>query len=300
MCQILNIWQIYHTKHKIGALWDVPNLKNYTTWLQYRCKFAMVRTDVVKYLLFYIPISLSSLFIFSFLFSLTLRFPLSSPCAGSLPLRPVRDVHRQQRRRSSDDDSALRHAWSPFSHLISPTLQLRSILVTLDLADLTPRPLSISRLATLQPLCLSLVVGFFFAAIWVDLIVVVGCGLWVVTVAVVVGCGGDGPLLSVWINGYLFVWISVESVLNQWWWLCLVIGICWFFFSCFVGGFCLVGCVMVEWWWWLLPCWACVVVKWWLCRWSLVGVVAVVVVGGCCCLVIGICFAVGGWDNILF
>ena len=47
-------------------------------------------------------------------------------------------------------------------------------------------------------LCLSLVVGFFFffffffAAIWFDLMVVVGCGLWAVIVAVVVGCGGDG------------------------------------------------------------------------------------------------------------
>ena len=75
------------------------------------------------------------------------------------------------------------------SHSISPTL---------DLADLTPRPPSISHLAILQPLYPSLVVGFFFSAtIWVDFMVVVGCGLWVVTVAVVVGCGGDGPLLSV-------------------------------------------------------------------------------------------------------
>ena len=39
------------------------------------------------------------------------------------------------------------------SHSISPTL---------DLADLTPRPPSISHLATLQPLYPSLVVGFFF------------------------------------------------------------------------------------------------------------------------------------------
>ena len=77
----------------------MPNLKNYTTWLQYRCKFATVRTDVVKVLLFYSPFSLSSHFIFSFLFSLTLRFPLSSPCIGSLSLRPVQDVHRQRRRR---------------------------------------------------------------------------------------------------------------------------------------------------------------------------------------------------------
>ena len=33
---------------------------------------------------------------------------------------------------------------------------------------------------------------FFFAAICFDLMVVVGCGLWAVIVAVVVGCGGDG------------------------------------------------------------------------------------------------------------
>ena len=33
---------------------------------------------------------------------------------------------------------------------------------------------------------------FFFFCNLVDLMVVVGCGLWVVIVAVVVGCGGDG------------------------------------------------------------------------------------------------------------
>ena len=73
----------------------MPNLKNYTTWLQYRCKFATVWTNVVKNLLFYILFSLSSLFIFSFLFSLTLRFPLSSPCIGSLSLQrwSFRDWH---------------------------------------------------------------------------------------------------------------------------------------------------------------------------------------------------------------
>ena len=138
----------------------------------------MVRTDVVKILLFYISFSLSSLFIFFlfsslilwfplsssfFLFSsLTFRVPLSSPCTGSLSLRPVRDIYRQRRQRSSDDDCTLRQARSRSSHSISPTLQLRSISPTLDLTDLTPRPPLISRSATLQPLCLSLVVGFFF------------------------------------------------------------------------------------------------------------------------------------------
>ena len=102
MCQMPNIWHIYHTKHKNEALWDVPNFKNYTTWLQYRCKFATVRIDVVKILLFYYSLfSLLSLhFFFSLLsllsyipvpslFSLTLRFPLSSPSIDSLSLRPV-------------------------------------------------------------------------------------------------------------------------------------------------------------------------------------------------------------------
>ena len=144
---MLNIWHIYPTKHKIGVLWDVPNLINYTTWLQYRCKFAMVRTDVVKYLLFYIPISLSSLFIFffsllsyspvPFLFSLY-RF---SPCTGSLPLRPVRDVHRQRRWRSSDDDG------------VAPTTTARS--ATLDLAPATQSHSSHSISTTLQPLDLT-------------------------------------------------------------------------------------------------------------------------------------------------
>ena len=61
-----------------------------------------------------------------------------------------------------------------------------------------------------------------------------------------------------------------ELVLNWWWfgiWVVVVLGnwyllVFFSFFPCFVGGFCLVGCVMVGWWWWLLPCWACVVVKW--------------------------------------
>ena len=59
-----------------------------------------------------------------------------------------------------------------------------------------------------------------------------------------------------------------ELVLNRWWfgiWVVVMLGnwyLFFFFFPCFVGGFCLVGCVMVGWWWWLLPCWACVVVKW--------------------------------------
>ena len=115
MCQMSNIWHICHTKHKNGALWDVPNLKDYTTWLQYRCKFATIRIDVAKILLLYIPFSLSSLFIFSFLFSLPVPVPSLFDQSGMFTV--------------SDDGVAL-------------TTTVR--FATLDLADLTLRPLSIS------------------------------------------------------------------------------------------------------------------------------------------------------------
>ena len=55
------------------------------------------------------------------------------------------------------------------------------------------------------------------------------------------------------------------------WCLLVIGGFFFFFFTYFVGGFCLGGvCVMVGWcwllpcwgvwWWWLLPCWVCVFV----------------------------------------
>ena len=163
------------------------------------------------------------------------------------------------------------------SHSISPTL---------DLADLTPRPPSISHLATLQPLYPSLVVGFFFFfRLQFGLILwwwwAVGYGWWQWQWWWAVGVMALSSLFE------SMAICLFELVLNQcWisdglafgWWLCLVIGICWFFFfPCFVGGFCLARCVMVGWWWLLLPCWAYVVVKWWL-----VAVVAWWLVFVCC------------------
>ena len=78
---------------------------------------------------------------------------------------------------------------------ISPSrCQYRS--ATLDLADLTPRPPSISpsslsSLSAFHSVSLWLwVFFFFFAAIWVDLILVSNCGGWF---AVEVGCD-DGYL----------------------------------------------------------------------------------------------------------
>ena len=121
MCQMSNIWHICHTKHKNGALWDVPNLKNYTTWLQYHCKFATVRTDVAKILLLYIPFSLSSLFIFSFL---SLFSSLSL-----LPV-PVPSLFNQPEMFTGSNDGV--------------ALMTTARFATLDLADLTLRPLSIS------------------------------------------------------------------------------------------------------------------------------------------------------------
>ena len=75
----IGIWHICHIKHKNETLSDVPNSKNYKTPLQYE-------QMLQNFLLFYILFSLSSLFIFSFLFSLIHRFPRSSPCTSSLSL----------------------------------------------------------------------------------------------------------------------------------------------------------------------------------------------------------------------
>ena len=78
---------------------------------------------------------------FSFLFSLTLWFPFSSPCTGSLSLWPVWDDHRQWRRRKlrrrqcappPSISHAPSYAWS------------HSRLATLDLAVFTPWLSSIS------------------------------------------------------------------------------------------------------------------------------------------------------------
>ena len=285
-----NIWHICRTKHKNGALWDVPNLKNYTTWLQYRCKFATVRTNVAKIILFYILFSLSSLFIFSFLFSLTLRFPLPSPCAGSLPLRPVRDVHRQRRRRSSNDDG------------VAPTTTVRS--ATLDLAPAThshPRSshsisLTLSHAwsrrshpettidLTLShgPVTLPLSgCGFFFFFFhcnlgWSD----GGGGLWVV--------GGDSGS-----GGGLWGWWPSPLCLNRWLFVCL--NWCWigdwyllvFFF--FFPVLLVVSALLGVWWWGGGSCCYLAGHVWW---WS----------GGWCLSLLGdwYLFVIGGWDNILF
>ena len=78
-------------------------------------------------------------------------------------------------------------------------------------------------------------------------------GLWIAGLLVVSAIGG-------FYNRYLLVVSPIGVVLGlvfigDWW-----VWVFFFFFSCFVGGFCLGGvCVMVGW-WWLLPCWVCVVV----------------------------------------
>ena len=154
-------------------------------------------------------------FIFPFLSSLSSFFLFSSlSLSGSLSLLPVLvpSLFDQSEMFTSNDDgvapaTTARSATLDQPRSISPTLQPRSISPTLQprsislmlsharshpeaAVDLTLFPLLSVRLS----LCLSLVVGFFFflAAIWVDLMVVVGRGLWAVTVAVVVGCGGGG------------------------------------------------------------------------------------------------------------
>ena len=279
---------------KLYHIWTVP--LQICNGMEKCCKnfiilyslFSLLSLHFLSFLLSHSPVP-SLFFIFSFLLSHSpvpslfslYRFPLSS------------DVYHQRRRHSSDDDCALRQARSRSSHSISrsATLQPRSI------SPITPRGRHRSHAQPRSSHSASLWLWGFFFFFWLIWWWrwAVGYGRWQWQWWWAVGvmalsslfesmaiCLFESVLNRCWIGGGLaFVW-----------WLCLVIGICWcffFFFPCFVGGFCLAGCVMVGWWWWLLPCWACVVVKWWLCRWWLVVVVATVVVGGCCCLVIGIC-----------
>ena len=94
-------------------------------------------------------------FIFSFLSPLFSFFIFSSlSLSGSLSLLPipVSSLFDQFEMFSGSDDG------------VAPTMIARSATL-----DLTHAP-----------------------AIWVDLMVVVGCGLWAMTVAVVVGCGAIG------------------------------------------------------------------------------------------------------------
>ena len=73
MCQMPNIWHIYHTKLKKHQISDVLNPIIFTTCEQYRCKFATVRNRCgisFNNFLFFFLSPLSSLY--SFLFSLIL------------------------------------------------------------------------------------------------------------------------------------------------------------------------------------------------------------------------------------
>ena len=127
MCQMPNIWHICHTKHKNGDLWDVPNLKNYTTWLQYHCKFATCNDTNRCCKNFIVLYSLFSLLSLHFFFSLPSHSPVPS-------------LFYQSRMFTSSDNGV-----APMTTTRSATLvQPPSISPTLDLANLTPRPLSIS------------------------------------------------------------------------------------------------------------------------------------------------------------
>ena len=169
MCQMPNIWHICHTKHKNEASSNVSNSKNYTTPLQYRLKYEIVRTNVVKnYIVLYSLFSLLSLHFFFSLLSLTSSLSL-------LPV-PVPSLFDQSGMFTGSDDgiastTTVRYATLDQPHQISPTLShARSRRSHPEATvDLTLFPL----LSVHLSLCLSLVVGFFFffAAIWV-----VGCG----------------------------------------------------------------------------------------------------------------------------
>ena len=164
-----NIWHIWHTKHKNGALSDVPNLKNYTTLLQYRLKYETVRTTMAKWdfiilLRFFlssstdISLSVDSSYFFSLCHSLCLPSP---PCSRKLLKITLKKVVADLAASPSNPHRQSRQS----SPLISPP----HALVSVDLVGF------------------GFVIGFWF-----------GLRLWVVSQVTsmgwveVVGCGFDG------------------------------------------------------------------------------------------------------------
>ena len=83
MCQMPNIWHIYHTNHQKPSLSDIPNAIIFATYKQCRCIFATVRTKMVYWLIFFY--SLLSLFsLFSLFFSLLSHLCSLSPILVSI------------------------------------------------------------------------------------------------------------------------------------------------------------------------------------------------------------------------
>ena len=84
MCQIF-AFDTFTTPNTKIMLYEMCQISKI---IQHSCKFATVRTNVVKFFIVFYSFSLSSPFIFSFLFSLTLWFPLFSLKPQSSPLKP--------------------------------------------------------------------------------------------------------------------------------------------------------------------------------------------------------------------
>ena len=169
MCQVPNIWHIWHTKHKNGALSNVLNLKNYATLLQYRLKYETVRTTIAKSnIIILLRFSLSSsidisLFVDSISFLLFLSLSISS--LSSL-LKKVAQDHSPV---LADDLAASlsnpRHRSRQSSLLISPPT---STTLTSDLQ------LSLNRVMGVR-FGMGFDVGFG-SAFWIDIVWVVGRG----------------------------------------------------------------------------------------------------------------------------
>ena len=113
MCQMPNIWHIYHTNHQKLSLSEIPNAIIFTTYKQCHCIFATVRTKMVYWIIFF----------YSLLSLLSLQFIIFSPLS---PLFSLTDsllshvCHRQSsspiHHRRSSSPILHRRSSSPISH----------------------------------------------------------------------------------------------------------------------------------------------------------------------------------------
>ena len=97
MCQMPNIWHIYHTNNQKPSLSDTPNAIIFTIYEQYRFIFATVRTKMVYWIIFFY--SLLSLLSLQFILfsSLSPLFSLTDSLLSHLCHRRsfIADRHRR-------------------------------------------------------------------------------------------------------------------------------------------------------------------------------------------------------------
>ena len=195
MCQMLNIWQISHTKHKKQLPSDVAYMPKLYHLYLYCCKFATVRTNVVKRNnVLYLAFSLLSLLVLISSLSLLTSDPASLN-------RKRTKWHSHQIRGEADH----LHGWGHSDRIIAIVIVIGG---ASGMGEATPIihihiVITIVIAASILSISLSLSFGG-----WLFWLLVVGW-FWLMVV------GWSGFWCEIWVD--IGVWVWVDWV--GWFWL---------------------------------------------------------------------------------